>query len=329
MTIAMTDVMLTARIPGTSLGAVLQRLVAAAASAGFAPSGEWHLPSDGPGRRGALDSIPAPRASVKDAWIRFDAAQGSLGVASDDERHGWWELKHRVHVEGLDAGQIGGHVSRLIALMRALAQGGPVLGHLGRHGEPGGLVPCIPVADAHTHAVATSDREVSAAYDEPSAFWNARWDSVERIASTVLLVRGIDTIDTAVFLDRIFDDQWAMARAAKPGRTTYYGAELTPELEPIFRRDPTVLEQVGYVEAERAIEYSGYVEEGTHVPGWQVMEIFELASATALPDGREYDMVRVVFPEEAMALREKRTLIDAGARVYYMGDDAELVEVKP
>jgi hypothetical protein len=98
------------------------------------------------------------------------------------------------------------------------------------------------------------------------------------------------------------------------------------------------LSYVGYEAATRTVEYAGFVARTPLARGGEdprfvlVREIHDLRALIAAKkdaEGRPVDTVRIVFPHEWMARQERRPLLDAGARVFYIDPkaDAELVEM--
>jgi len=199
---------------------------------------------------------------------------------------------------------------------------------LRRYGGGGRCLPVAPIAELN-HLVVTTDTEVSAAYEEQRAFWTAWWRAEDLGDGRQLLVRAEDADDSLAFLAEVMPSQWEMARAARPRLTRYYALELEPEEEPLFYAAAPRLEPVGYLEPAQAAIYSCYLEDGEHVPGWEIYQIFDHLQHGRLEDGRPAREIRVMFLDREVAARERRPLLDVGARVFYYeesGETAELTE---
>ena len=94
---------------------------------------------------------------------------------------------------------------------------------------------------------------------------------------------------------------------------------------------------MGTPPSTRTIEYAGFctntdIAKGgpdpRHVLIQEIHEVRALVKAKKDREGRPVDTVRVVFAEEWMARRERRPLLDVGARVFFMdpktGSDLEI-----
>jgi hypothetical protein len=194
----------------------------------------------------------------------------------------------------------------------------------------GGGATCIPdppLVEANSHVVLTSEPEVEENYDAPQAFWDSGWESIESFGTRRLLLRGMDAVAGAQYLEKIIGQQWQLARAAKPRRTAYALPQPEPSELPIFRAGRSQLEFVGYQPGEEAVEYSCTLAKGDQIPGWEIYELWDLLQEGKLKDGRPIKTVRVVFLEEWAAKQEKRPLLDIGCRVFHYDDDGELREL--
>jgi hypothetical protein len=91
-------------------------------------------------------------------------------------------------------------------------------------------------------------------------------------------------------------------------------------------RDRLGLWRVGYDDATRTVEYTGFLgDSGTA----KLDELRALVAAKQDDQGRPVDGVRVVFPEASMAARARARLAAAGARVCYLDPETgELTELE-
>lgn len=227
-------------------------------------------------------------------------------------------------------------VNRAADLCRHLLNAGVLVrARLFRQGNGAACLPAVPVIGDVTHLIVCLTQEAEAAYDAPEAMWGNGWDAHEQYGDKHLLLRASngsvdDIADDAVFVNLTLNAQFAMARAAKPKLTEYYTTErLTPEVRAVFEAGEGYLNYVGYLPDEQLVEYSGYLDPGFHVRPWEISRIDDIVANQSLPDATPVKTVRIVFFTQDMADREKRPLLDVGARVFYMNPqgDPELLEV--
>jgi hypothetical protein len=187
--------------------------------------------------------------------------------------------------------------------------------------------PEAPLAVLAWQMVLAPDTLVAETYEDVNAFWNAGWDHRENFRSGAMLSRGTTLIEDDSYVEKFLEMEWTLARAAKPGKTKYFNVEVEPELESIFSRGESVLKPVGYAEEALLAEYSCYLGEGEHIPGWEIYGLRTMINARALHDGRPLDVARIVFVTREMAIRERRPLLDIGAKVFYQDAPDKLVEI--
>lgn len=189
------------------------------------------------------------------------------------------------------------------------------------------------------------------AFEGSDLAMNRRPDDVVQIEAQVedqrVCIRALDKLEVQSWLAETFESTMHLARIAKPNRTNY----LTPGKVPAAfapwweygdiiadeRAGYPALSFVGYAPPTRTIEYAGFctntdIAKGgpdpRHVLIREIHEIRSLLKAKKDREGRPVDTVRVVFAEEWMARRERRPLLDVGARVFFMdrktGADIEI-----
>jgi hypothetical protein len=215
--------------------------------------------------------------------------------------------------------------------------------------------PQPPLAGCN-HVVTVTDAMVAAAYNDPSSLphsWQGSfydcWDRVERVGDQRVCIRALDKLDVEQWLAATFETTMHLARLAKPKKTRY----LPPgNVRPAFaawweygdlideeKAGYPALKFTGYDPTTRTVEYAGFctdtrVSQGgpdpRHVLIREIHSVRALVKAKKDRDGRPVDTVRIVFMEEWMARRERRPLLDAGARVYFMdrntGKDVEVTD---
>lgn len=220
---------------------------------------------------------------------------------------------------------------------------------LARHERAWAQFPPLPPLARCNHIVTVTESQVADAYDDPDAFWRC-WDRVERVGKLRVCIRGLHDLDDEAWLARTFESTMHLARVAKPGQTMYstpwhgpqsaafapwweYGDIIADE-----RAGYPALSFVGYDPSTRTVEYAGFctttdIAKGgpdpRHVLIREIHEVRALVKAKKDREDRPVDTVRIVFAEEWMARRERRPLLDVGARVFFMDRKTGLdVEIK-
>ena len=188
-------------------------------------------------------------------------------------------------------------------------------------------LPEVPLVEDASRLAATNRAEVDASYESPDAFWKAGWTQVAEREGQILLARALDVATGTSPLMRIIDDQWAMARAAKPGLTDYKRPEVHPAEKPVFEAGAARLEAVGYSADEQLLEYSCVLERDEHLRGWEIFALANIVKQGAASDGRVVKTVRIVFLDEWAARQERRPLLDVGCRVFFTAEDGSLTEL--
>jgi hypothetical protein len=212
-------------------------------------------------------------------------------------------------------------LSVLVALLTELFATGQLEdAHVERVGaERLGAVPLTPVGQGDVGLV-TTDAAVDAAYREPASFW-AAWDRDEQANGRHLLVRGVEAATSAEWFRAVFEKEWAMARAAKPGGTRIGTRRSPPGCEGLLMAGESCLRQVS--SADGHVELAGFVAEGTHVPAWEILSWNETLLRGQTESGSPVSSLRVVFRNEQMARAEATPLLDIGAQVVFLGRDGQ------
>jgi hypothetical protein len=217
------------------------------------------------------------------------------------------------------------------------------------------FAPQPPLAGCN-HIVTVTDAMVAAAYSDTSSLphsWQGSfydcWDRVERVGDQRVCIRALDKLDVEQWLAATFETTMHLARLAKPKRTRYLPpGNVRPAFAAWWEYGDLIDEEkagypaltfTGYDPTTRTVEYAGFctdtrVSQGgpdpRHVLIREIHSVRALVKAKKDPDGRPVDTVRIVFMEEWMARRERRPLLDAGARVFFMdrntGKDVEVTD---
>jgi hypothetical protein len=205
------------------------------------------------------------------------------------------------------------------------------------------FVPLPPIA-RNNHLVMTYEGEVAEAYDDLPFFWKV-WDHVEAIGDLRLCTRGLEDVDDVSWLARTFEDTMQLVRVAKPGKTLYSKPYWDDDFRPWWeygdiqneKAGYPALAPVGYDEATKSVELTGFITkmplreggpEPRHVLIREIYDVRSLAKGKKDSRGRPVETVKITWPEEWMAMSERRPLLDNGARVFYMDRKAnKVVEV--
>lgn len=250
-------------------------------------------------------------------------------LAAADKFEGAW----RIDVMKFDADTTW--LSKAVGALRGFPNIPSMLDAAVSRHEPGHLqfAPSPPIAQSN-YAVLTTDAQVAAAYDDPSVFWDC-WSAVEDVKGHKLCTRALDSLGYEAWLGWTFEGSMALARAARPHLTEYPWIQLSGMEGPWWdfgdvqweRAGWPMLDLVGYEPRTETVELAAKPGHDGHVLLQEIDTIRQLVSRGKTRDKKPVKCVRVVFLDEATARVEKRPLLDVGAKVYYMGKQAELVEL--
>lgn len=70
------------------------------------------------------------------------------------------------------------------------------------------------------------------------------------------------------------------------------------------------------------------MKEEQYIQGWEIFKIWIMLNKGQMKDGKEVKSVKVVFVNKEKAEREKKPLLEAGAKVIYMNEKGEEVEIR-
>lgn len=291
----------------------------------------WNATGSGDGfQAGGLAALRAYVVSHSTS-LEFFSATGDPGDArvSASERNGIWSIDYAAYegtAEWLDSA---------VLELRAAAGEVRLLDGAVSRGPANSLefAPSPPIAKGN-YAVLTTDAQVAAAYDDPAVFW-ASWDKIEDVKGHKLCTRALRALRDEYWLGETFEASMAMARAARPHLTEFPWIQLTGVEGPWWdfgdvqdeKAGWPMLDLVGYEPRTETVELAAKPGHDGHVLLQEIDTIRQLVSRGKTRDKKPVKCVRVVFLDEATARVEKRPLLDVGAKVYYMGKQAELVEL--
>jgi hypothetical protein len=152
---------------------------------------------------------------------------------------------------------------------------------------------------------------VAAPGDDAEAF-------VERVENAFLEPIGDEEPLTPTVLI-VQDGQLAGVVGARPLLEPVAGFPWLPESE-----DPALV-QLGYIPAERALEYSCRVDEDRRLPAAEMAALGAITKAKRTPEGRPVSTVRVFCIDLAVAMRAAAPLRAAGALVFYLDDTGDAI----
>ncbi|WP_257446381.1 hypothetical protein [Archangium lipolyticum] len=319
--------MLHASLERERMADVVETCLAAIADAGAGPIVAWASPQSA--ARQTMEEWPAALTRM-----RSQQPQSVRVVLSGEKREAMiynnespWGVKIDFNVGSSRASEFGGRLAALADIAhQLLRRGGIKTLSVRRQGGGAECLPEVPIAKTDRHVVVTTEREVAAEYEDPQAFW-AAWDRREQVGEQVLLFRAMNASDNVSYLRAVLEHQATMARAARPQRTRYFSPRIRPEERPLYSAGEPRLLPVGYEATSRTVEYSCLVEPDEHIHLWEINALSDQIQDKKLADGRQIDTVRVVFFDKQMAMREKRPLLDVGARVFFQKDATQTEEV--
>lgn len=293
----------------------LPRVRACAERAGLPAFATFHSPTSGPPRPLA-DFDPAALAEQQ---VRFEARDRTFLSVSAHPRLAGVLVQASWPLDGQEA-RCREAQRALAELLRELfATGRLEEGHVERVGADVDALPLTPVGQGFV-ALVTTDAAVSAAYQAPAVFWDA-WDVHEPSGGRHLLVRGTQAATSADWFRAVFEQEWAMARAARPGQTRIGTRHAPPGCEALLMAGRSCLREIGTRNGQ--VELAGFVPQGAHVPAWEILTWRELLLRGRRDDGSPVSSLRVVFRDERMARAEATPLLDIGAQVLFLGRDGQ------
>lgn len=301
---------------GDSFERSLARVVDSAERAGLPQFETFHSPTSGPSRP-LSDYDPA---SLTNHQVRFEAPDRTFLSVSTPPNLAGILVQASYPVDG-DEARCRHALRVLPALLKELFANGKLEeGHVERIGaEPLEAVPLTPISQGLV-ALVTTDAAVDAAYREPAAFWDA-WDQHEEAGDHHLVVRGVEAATSAEWFRVVFEKEWAMARAARPGLTRIGNRNAPPGCEGLLTAGQSCLREAG--SAAGHVEVAAFVPEGAHIPPGEILFWNEILLRGRFENGSPVSRVRVVFRNEQMARAEATPLLDIGAQVVFLGRDGE------
>ena len=219
-------------------------------------------------------------------------------------------------------------VDRAVNFTRKLIERASVSSVSLYRGSTDAITPNILVDDER-QMMFVNQKQIESRFDRPEVFWNAGWDIKEQYGDRYLLGRCLDMhkyFDDYSYLSHILFDQWNMVRASKPGWTKFYHAQ--PEESELFYSGEPRLNIANYYEDSKTLEYSCNLKGDQYIQGWEIFKIWIMLNKGQMKDEREVKSVRVAFTDKETAEREKRPLLEAGAKVIYMNEKGEEVEIR-
>lgn len=274
-----------------------------------------------------LDSLPSDKLPYKGwfGWLAGDSL--SVGEAEDEERG--YLVRFSLIVNSANPNSLPERVGDCVRFCRALLSTARVSNGIASWvGAGAKCLPRVPLASNRSHLLLVAQSQVEAAYEPPQDFWDSGWEQVEDYGEQKLLLRALQVRSSEEYILSVRAQQWALARAARPGLTRYALPELLSGEEAAYRDGAATLEPVAYLPDVKLAEYSCYLESGEHVRGWEIYSLLGLLEARQLPGGRPLEQVRVVFNDRQMAENEKCPLLDIGVQVLYLAENGETVALE-
>ncbi|MEW5868192.1 MAG: hypothetical protein AB1894_02880 [Chloroflexota bacterium] len=317
-----------------SLPAAIRSCLDAITAIGLPQPQQWSIPqrSDAltQGLQDELQRLAAlpPDQPPYDGWFGWPRGDELSVGAAEDEQRGYL-VRFSFAVDSADPGGLPARVGDCARFCRVLLAASRVSNAMaGWVGAGAKCLPRVPLASNRSHLLLVTQSQVEAAYESPQDFWDSGWEQVEDFDEQKLLLRALQVRSSEEYILSVRAQQWALARAARPGLTRYALPELLPGEESAYRDGAATLEPVAYLPEVKLAEYSCYLESGEHVRGWEVYSLLGLLEAGQLPGGRPLEQVRVVFYDRQMAENEKRPLLDIGVQVLYLAENGETVALE-
>ncbi len=218
--------------------------------------------------------------------------------------------------------RVGRSLAAPVAIVRALIGRCPVLrANVTR--DAAVFAPAPPHAMPSDVLFIAERAEIARDYTDPGVYWRA-WDSATDLeGGRVLVTRALDVVDEVEYKRRTYPAAWAMARAARPGLTSYGHSavdELGPGERALLDAEEPTLWHGGYHPEEQWLDFTAMVPEGAHIAAREMLMLHDLVVAKRIPSGKPLRSVRVTFPDRAMAEREARPLLDNGVVVQFFSD---------
>jgi hypothetical protein len=199
------------------------------------------------------------------------------------------------------------------------------LGIVRRSGPGVDCIPGLPIVGTTTYVLAADDEQLATAFEDAGSMIAVGGWQERTIEGCRLLSRAMHAETNVELLEAIQDGQWAMARLARPRRTTYSFQDPRPEERDIFTDGEERLTSVGYLEDEQVAVFSCAAGPGEHVQPWEIWMLGKALRDRKLPSGEVVREIRVGFPDRATAMRERRPLLDIGVTVQCYDEGGELV----
>ncbi len=277
-------------------------------------------------RTGDTEKLKADLGKTKERdVVVLSGTMCRMHILRDGEDAHRWTIS--AHWEREDVPDLRDGIKRVLEFVRHLLRALPVTdATVERFDGYAGCLPSVPLAERGPYAVVVAEQEVAEAYEDSDAFWGA-WDDIEEFGALRLCSRALDAITSPDFLRATKDGDWAMARAARAGRKVTPPLWATDAEMDIYMEGASCLDTVGYDADTAHLELSCVLEPGQHIPGWELGALGHMICEEELEDGRPLSSARVIFTDHDSAHREKRPLLGMRARVAYLDDDGELVEV--
>jgi hypothetical protein len=221
-----------------------------------------------------------------------------------------------------DSERVGRSLAAPVAIVRALIGRCPVLRANVTRAAPV-FAPAPPHAMPSDVLFIAERAEIARDYTDPDVYWRS-WDSATELeGDRVLVTRALDVVCEVEYKRRTYPAAWAMARAARPGLTTYGHSavdDLGPGERALLNAEQATLWHGGYHPEEQWLDFTAMVPEGAHIAAREILMLHDLVTAKQIPSGKPLRSVRVTFPDRAMAEGEARPLLDNGVVVQFFSD---------
>ena len=183
--------------------------------------------------------------------------------------------------------------------------------------------------DPHTLAKIIDPDLPARHFDDVDWYWST-WDEVIDLPSgKKLCYRAKDILDEYEFKAYTYPIAWEAAYRSKNGVYKVPGMQRCSEYERHLIDDPEPrIKEIGYDEKQQLITFEAYPPEETgHLLPRELAQLADIVYDKKTDDDRAVKELQVIFKNKEIAVKGKRMVFEAGARIFYLGDTGERVEL--
>ena len=183
--------------------------------------------------------------------------------------------------------------------------------------------------DPHTLAKIIDPDLPARHFDDVDWYWST-WDEVIDLPSgKKLCYRAKDILDEYEFKAYTYPIAWEAAYRSKNGVYKVPGMQRCSEYERHLIDDPEPrIKEICYDEKQQLITFEAYPPEETgHLLPRELAQLADIVYDKKTDDDRAVKELQVIFKNKEIAVKGKRMVLEAGARIFYLDDTGERVEL--